>query len=82
MMWVSRLSSLLGKYRLLYSSAGSKRKPGPKGPSQELIQAIVEMKQRAPRFGCPQSAQQINKAFGTDINKDLVRRVLTALYRP
>ena len=33
------------KYRLLYSSAGSKRKPGPKGPSQELIQAIVEMNQ-------------------------------------
>jgi hypothetical protein len=32
------------KYQLLYSSAGSKRKPGPKGPSQELIQAIVEMK--------------------------------------
>ena len=28
------------KYRLLYSSAGSKRKPGPKGPSPELIQAI------------------------------------------
>jgi len=34
------------KYRLLYSSAGSKRKPGPKGPSQELIQAIVEMNQQ------------------------------------
>ncbi len=32
------------KYRLLYSSAGSKRKPGPKGPSPELIQAIIEMK--------------------------------------
>ena len=34
------------KYRLLYSSAGSKRKPGPKGPSQALIQAIVEMNQQ------------------------------------
>ena len=31
------------KYRLLHSSAGSKRKPGPIGPSQELIQDIVEM---------------------------------------
>jgi hypothetical protein len=39
------------KYRLLYSSTGSRRKPNPKGPSQELIQAIVEMKQRNPRFG-------------------------------
>jgi len=70
------------KYRLLYSSAGSKRKPGPKGPSPELIQAIIEMKQRNPRFGCPRIAQQINKAFGTNIDKDVVRRVLTVHYRP
>jgi putative transposase len=69
------------KYQRLYSS-GSKRKPGPKGPSQELIQAIVELKQRNPRFGCPRIAQQINKAFGIDIDKDVVRRVLAAHYRP
>ena len=69
------------KYRLLYSSAGSKRKPGPKGPSPELIQAIVEIKQRNPRFGCPRIAQQINKTFGTNIDKDVVRRVLAAHYR-
>ncbi|MGB5568124.1 MAG: hypothetical protein WBM81_02400, partial [Sedimenticolaceae bacterium] len=49
------------KYRLLYS-ARRKAKPGPKGPSHELIQAIVAMKQRNPRFGCPRIAQQINKA--------------------
>jgi putative transposase len=70
------------KYRLLYSAAGSKRKPGPKGPSQKLIPAIVEMKQRNPRFGCPRIAQQINKAFGTNIDKDVVRRILPAHYRP
>ena len=70
------------KYRPLYSSAGSKRKPGPKGPSPELIQAIVEMKQHNPRFGCPRIAQQINNAFGTHIDKDAVRRVLAAHYRP
>ena len=69
------------KYRLLYSS-GSKGKPGPKGPSRELIQAIVELKQRNPRFGCPRIAQQINKAFGVGIDKDVVRRVLAAHYRP
>jgi len=33
------------KYRLLYSS-GRKGKPGPKGPSPELIQAIVELNQQ------------------------------------
>ena len=69
------------KYRLLYSSC-KKGKPGPKGPSPELIQAIIELKQRNPRFGCLRIAQQINKAFGMDINKDLVRRVLAKHYRP
>jgi len=63
------------KYRLLYTSS-KVGKPGPKGPSQELIEAIVELKRRNPRFGYPRIAQQINKAFGIDIDKDLVRRVL------
>ena len=54
------------KYRWLYS-AGRKGKPGIKGPSTELIQAIVELKRHNPRFGCPRIAQQINKAFGTNI---------------
>jgi putative transposase len=69
------------KYQRLYSS-GSKRKPGPKDPSQELIKAIIELKQRNPRFGCPRIAQQINNAFGIDIDEDVVRRVLAAYYRP
>ena len=69
------------KYRLLYSSS-RKGKPGPKGPSQELIDAIVEMKRRNSRFGCPRIAQEINKAFGVDIDKDVVRRVLEKHYRP
>ena len=69
------------KYRQLYSSS-RKGKPGPKGPSPELIQAIVALKRRNPRFGCPRIAQQINKAFGTDIDKDVVRRVLATHYRP
>jgi putative transposase len=68
------------KYRLLYS-ASRKGNPGPEGPSPELIQAIVE-KQRNPRYGCPRIAQQINKVFGTDIDKDVVRRILAAHYRP
>jgi transposase InsO family protein len=69
------------KYRLLYSS-GSHGKPGPKGPSPELIQAIVELKKRNPCFGCTRIAQEINKAFGLDIDKDVVRRVLEKHYRP
>jgi putative transposase len=70
------------KYRLLFSSAYRRRKPGPKGPSAELIAAIVELKRRNPRFGCVRIAQQIAHAFGVDIDKDVVRRVLMKHYRP
>ena len=68
-------------YHKLFSSRRNS-KPGPKGPSDELIRVIVEMKQRNPRFGCPRIAQQISKAFGIEINKDTVRRVLAKHYRP
>jgi hypothetical protein len=69
------------KYRLLFSPC-RKGKPGPKGPSPEIIQVIVEMKRRNPRFGCPRIAQQISKAFGIEIDKDVVRQVLAKHYRP
>lgn len=64
------------KYRLLFSSSGAARKPGPKGPSPELIAAILELKHRNPRFGCVRIAEQIAHAFGVAIDKDVVRRVL------
>jgi putative transposase len=70
------------KYRLLFSSSVRRRKPGPKGPSPELIAAIVDMKRRNPRFGWVRIAQQIAHAFGVAIDKDVVRRVLATHYRP
>src|ERR1019366_8702170 len=51
------------KYRLLFSSSSHRRKSGPKGPSAELIAAIVELKRRNPKFGCVRIAQQIAYAF-------------------
>ena len=69
------------KYQLLYSSK-RRGKPGPKGPSPEFIQIILEMKRQNPRFGCPRIAQQIAWTFGIDIDKDVVRRVLAKGYRP
>jgi putative transposase len=69
------------KYRLLYT-ARKTEKPGPNGASQELINAIVELERRNTRFGCPRIAQEINKAFGVDIDKDVVRRILAKHYRP
>jgi putative transposase len=69
------------KYRLLFSAKGRQR-PGPKGPEKQLIDAVVEMKRRNPSWGCPRIAQQIALAFGVDIDKDVVRRILSAHYRP
>ena len=69
------------KYRLLFSTK-QRRKPGPKGPTADLIRAVIEMKRRNPTWGCPHIADQINLAFGTSINKDVVRRILGAHFRP
>jgi hypothetical protein len=44
-------------------SPDRRRQPGPKGPSAELIRAVVEMKQRNPSWGCPRIAQQMALAF-------------------
>ena len=63
------------KYQRLFSSK-TRRRPGPKGPSKELIAAILEIKRLNPRFGCPRIAQQISHAFGLEIDKDMVRRIL------
>ena len=39
------------KYRPLYSPR-KRQRPGPKGPSREIIDTVVEMKRRNSRFGC------------------------------
>ncbi len=70
------------KYRRLFSSSPCPKKPGPKGPSDALIQAIVELKSRNPRFGCPRIARIIAHTFGVDIDKNVVYRVLAKHYRP
>jgi len=69
------------KYRLLFSPKRH-RKPGPKGPSQELIAANVEIKRRNPNWGCRRIAQQLYLVFDLEIDKDMVRRVLAKHYRP
>jgi hypothetical protein len=62
--------------------ARSGRRPGPKGPSKDIIGAVVAMKQRNPTWGCPHIAQQIALAFGIQMDKDVVRRILSVHYRP
>ena len=58
------------KYRLLFGAKG-RRKPGPKGPEKELIEAVVAMKRQNPSFGCLKIAQEITHAFGVEVNKDV-----------
>jgi len=69
------------KYHVLFSSK-RRGKPGPIGPTKELIDAIVGTKERNPSWGCPRIAQQVALAFGISVDKDMVRRVLAAHYRP
>src|SRR5437660_12112374 len=64
------------KYRLLFSSQRRGRPGGPKGPNKELLEAVVQMKQRNPTWGCPRIAQQMALAFDIPIDKDVVRRIL------
>jgi len=86
---VLKPSTLLGfhralvqrKYRRLLTPK-HRGSPGPKGPSPELVDAILEMKRRNPRFGYQRIAEQLALAFGIEIDKDTVRRVLAKRYRP
>jgi transposase InsO family protein len=51
-------------------------------PDEALIRAIVELKSRNPRFGCPRIARIIAQTFGIDIDKNVVHRMLAKRYRP
>jgi hypothetical protein len=50
------------KYRRLFASKGP-MKPGPKGPSQDVIAAVVDMKQRNPSWGSPRIAPLLPDNF-------------------
>src|SRR5215471_17165061 len=45
------------KYRLLFS-LNRVRRPGPKGPTKELIDAVIEMKRRNCSWGCKRIASK------------------------
>ena len=55
------------KYRMLFSPKRGQR-PGPKGPTKELIAAVVEMKRRKWHLVLQANSQQIALAFGADID--------------
>ena len=69
------------KYRLLFS-AKSKKKPGPKGPSPELIRLIVEMKEKNPIYGCERIAYLVSDFLNEPIDDQTVRRILRKYWTP
>ncbi len=68
------------KYHLLFSNR-SPRKPGRKGPSEELAQLIIEIKKRNPCYGYFRIAMQIFEALGINLDEGVVRRVLNKHYK-
>jgi putative transposase len=63
------------KYRKLYSSK-TKKSPGRKPLDQAVIDLIVEMKQRNPMTGYGRIAMQIYQAFGVEVSRFAVGRIL------
>ncbi len=70
------------KYRMLFSHQGGRR-PGPKGPKKELIDAVVANETSQSQLGLSlASPSRWPWLSAIDIDKDVVRRVLSVHYRP
>ncbi len=63
------------KYHLLYS-AKRRQSPGRKGPDQQIINLVLEMKARNPNFGYSRISMQLHEAFGITISPFSVGRIL------
>lgn len=64
------------KYSKLFRNKTAKNKPGRKGPSKELINAILDIKVKNPKFGYQKIADNLKNTFGEEVDKGVVRRVL------
>ena len=69
------LHKALVQRKVLTSISGLKRKPGPRGPSPELIELIVEIQQKNPKYGCPRIAMLVSQLLRIKINVSLVQRI-------
>jgi putative transposase len=63
------------KYSMLFANKAAK-KPGPKGPSAELIQLVVSIKGKNPRYGCLKISLLVTKLLSEPITEQMVRRIL------
>src|SRR3954468_18401751 len=62
-------------YHRLFSSRPCPNKSGPTGPDEARIRAIVKLKSRNPRFGCPRIARIVSHTFGRHRQERRVPRV-------
>ena len=69
------------KYKKLFSPL-SRKKPGPKGPSPELIKLIVKLKGKNPSYGCQRIAHLVSELTGDRIDDQTVRRILRKHLKP
>ena len=72
---------VMRKYKSLFSHKIYKR-PGRMGPTQEIIDLVLQYKNRNPSFGYLRIAMQITNQFGIKISSDQVRRILNKFYKP
>ncbi|MCX6123463.1 MAG: integrase core domain-containing protein [Proteobacteria bacterium] len=69
------------KYSKLFSKK-TVSKPGPKGPSKELISLVIETKERNPSYGCPRIALLVSNVLKISLDEETVRRILKKYYKP
>jgi hypothetical protein len=69
------------EYRPLFSPKRVHR-PGPKGPTTELIDAVVEMKRRKRTWGASGLLSRLPWHSASDVDKDVVRRILPIHFHP
>jgi len=68
------------KYKLLYSN--NHTKTGRKGPSQELVELVIDIKRKNPGFGYRRIAMQIYQSFDISISCFAVGRILRNHFLP
>jgi putative transposase len=68
------------KYSKLFSNK-KRRRPGPKGPSAELIRLVVDIKLKNPRYGYPKITLLVSKLLDREISEQQVRRILRKHFR-
>ena len=70
------------KYRRLFSPK-KKAKPGPKGPSPELIDLVLQIKTKNPSYGCEYIAYLVSDLLKETVSHQTVRRILRKhLFKP